>query len=118
MSSATPLLQARALTRSFSLGGGFLRPARTLNAVNGIDLDIQQGETLGIVGESGCGKSTLARMLLGLLAPTQGSIQLNGQDLSRLDRKTLARRIQPIFQDPYSSLNPRRTIAKIGRAHV
>ncbi len=113
MSSATPLLQARALTRSFSLGGGFLRPARTLNAVNGIDLDIQQGETLGIVGESGCGKSTLARMLLGLLAPTQGSIQLNGQDLSRLDRKTLARRIQPIFQDPYSSLNPRRTIANI-----
>jgi peptide/nickel transport system ATP-binding protein len=111
--SVTPLLQVRGLTRSFSLSGGFLRPARTLNAVNGIDLDVQQGETLGIVGESGCGKSTLARMLLGLLAPSQGTVQLNGQDLASIDRKTLARRIQPIFQDPYSSLNPRRSILDI-----
>jgi peptide/nickel transport system ATP-binding protein len=111
--SVTPLLQVRGLTRSFSLSGGFLRPARILNAVNGIDLDVQQGETLGIVGESGCGKSTLARMLLGLLVPSQGTVQLNGQDLSSIDRKTLARRIQPIFQDPYSSLNPRRSIADI-----
>jgi peptide/nickel transport system ATP-binding protein len=111
--SMSPLLQARALTKSFSLGGGFLRPARTLNAVNGIDLAVQKGETLGIVGESGCGKSTLARMLLGLLTPTQGSVQINGQNLASIDRKALARRIQPIFQDPYSSLNPRRTIAAI-----
>jgi peptide/nickel transport system ATP-binding protein len=113
VSGVSALLQVRGLTRSFSLGGGFLRPARTLNAVNGIDLDVRQGETLGIVGESGCGKSTLARMLLGLLPPSSGSVQLNGQDLSKIDRKALARRVQPIFQDPYSSLNPRRTIASI-----
>jgi peptide/nickel transport system ATP-binding protein len=113
MSATASLLAVRGLTRSFSLSGGFLKPARTLNAVNGIDLDVHQGETLGIVGESGCGKSTLARMLLGLLAPTQGSVKLNGQDLHSIGRKTLARSIQPIFQDPYSSLNPRRTIAAI-----
>jgi peptide/nickel transport system ATP-binding protein len=68
---------------------------------------------LGIVGESGCGKSTLARMLLGLAPPTAGSIFLDGQDIASLDRRAVARRIQPVFQDPYSSLNPRRTVAEI-----
>jgi peptide/nickel transport system ATP-binding protein len=113
MSAADSILKADGLTRSFSLSGGFLRASRTLNAVNGIDFEVKRGETLGIVGESGCGKSTLARMLLGLLSPTQGSIELDGQNIATLDRKALARRIQPIFQDPYSSLNPRRTITDI-----
>lgn len=68
---------------------------------------------LGIVGESGCGKSTLARMLLGLTPPSRGSVLIDGQDISKIDRRDLARRVQPIFQDPYSSLNPRRTISSI-----
>jgi peptide/nickel transport system ATP-binding protein len=89
------------------------RSRRTLHAVNGVSLDIQKGEVLGIVGESGCGKSTLARMLLGLLPPTGGGITLDGKDIGALGRKGMARRVQPIFQDPYSSLNPRRTIASI-----
>ena len=111
--SSTPLFEAHGLTRTFQVGGGFLRKARTLHAVNGVDLRLQRGDVLGIVGESGCGKSTLARMLLGLLPPSAGSIQLDGTDLRTLGRKSLARRVQPVFQDPYSSLNPRRSIAAI-----
>jgi len=106
-------MQAEAVTRSFSIGATFFRKGRELHAVNGVDLEIRRGEVIGIVGESGCGKSTLARMLLGLLAPTSGRISLDGQDLTSLDRKAIARRVQPVFQDPYSSLNPRRAIASI-----
>lgn len=107
------LLQASGLTRSFSIGGGFFQPRRTLHAVNGVDLVIRRGEVLGIVGESGCGKSTLARMLLGLSPPSAGSVMLDGQDIRSIGRSQLARRVQPVFQDPYSSLNPRRSIASI-----
>jgi peptide/nickel transport system ATP-binding protein len=107
------LIRARSLTRSFSVAQGLFRPKQTLHAVNGVDLDVEQGEVVGIVGESGCGKSTLARMLLGLLPPSAGSIALDGADLSILDRRTIARRVQPVFQDPYSSLNPRRRVASI-----
>lgn len=107
------LLQADALTRSFTIGGGFFQPRRTLHAVSGVDLVINQGDVLGIVGESGCGKSTLARMLLGLTTPSTGTITLDGQDIRTLGRRHVARRVQPVFQDPYSSLNPRRSIASI-----
>jgi peptide/nickel transport system ATP-binding protein len=106
-------MEARAVTRTFSLGATFFRKGRTLHAVNGVDLEIRRGDVLGIVGESGCGKSTLARMLLGLLAPTSGRIALDGEDVTALGRKAVARRVQPVFQDPYSSLNPRRGIASI-----
>ena len=98
---------------SFTVGQGMFRPKRTLHAVNGVDLDIHRGEVLGIVGESGCGKSTLARMLLGLLPPSAGAITLDGRDLRSLGRREIARRVQPVFQDPYSSLNPRRRVAAI-----
>ncbi len=107
------LLQAHGLTRAFRVGGGMFAPRRTLHAVNGVDLSLHRGDVLAIVGESGCGKSTLARMLLGLLAPSGGHITLEGRNIHSLDRRALARRIQPIFQDPYSSLNPRRSISSI-----
>src|SRR5512134_240545 len=113
MTGSAPLMQAHGVTRAFTLGATFFRRGRTLHAVNGVDLTIERGDVVGIVGESGCGKSTLARMLLGLLAPTNGRIRLDGQDLARLNRKVIARRVQPVFQDPYSSLNPRRAIAAI-----
>src|SRR5215216_1419809 len=107
------LLSARGLARSFTVGQGMFQPKRTLHAVNGVDLDIHRGEVVAVVGESGCGKSTLARMLLGLLPPSSGAIALEGKDLRSLGRREVARRVQPVFQDPYSSLNPRRRIASI-----
>lgn len=109
----TALIETKDLQRTFSVRTGMFKPRQTLHAVNGVDLTVQRKDVLGIVGESGCGKSTLARMLLGLMPPSQGNILIDGQDISKIDRRELARRIQPIFQDPYSSLNPRRTIASI-----
>ena len=107
------LLSARGLTRDFTVSQGLFKGRRTLHAVNGLDLDVVKGEVLGIVGESGCGKSTLARILLGLLPPTRGTVALDRRDIRELGRREMARRVQPVFQDPYSSLNPRRTVASI-----
>lgn len=107
----TALLQAEALTRSFSVRGSLFQRRQTLHAVNGVDLQVNAGKVMGVVGESGCGKSTLARMLLGLLPPTSGRVLLDGKDITTIDRRELARRVQPVFQDPYSSLNPRRSVA-------
>ena len=108
-----PLLAVQGLTRMFSVGQGLFRPKRTFYAVKGVDLAVASGEVLGIVGESGCGKSTLARMMLGLLPPSSGSVEIEGFDIRTLDRRAVTRRIQPVFQDPYGSLNPRRSIASI-----
>lgn len=107
------LIEASDLRQSFRIRNGIFGPKRTLHAVNGVSLSVKRGEVLGIVGESGCGKSTLARLLLGLVKPTSGAVRLDGTDISSMPRKETARRIQPVFQDPYSSLNPRRTIASI-----
>jgi peptide/nickel transport system ATP-binding protein len=86
---------------------------KNLYAVNGVSLGVNKGDVLGLVGESGCGKTTLARMLLGLLPPTRGQILIDGRALAGEDRRTLSRKIQPIFQDPYSSLNPRKRVGSI-----
>ncbi|MBD1585823.1 ATP-binding cassette domain-containing protein, partial [Pseudomonas typographi] len=101
------------IRREFSIGRGLFKPPATLKAVDGVSLRLMRGETLGLVGESGCGKSTLAKMLLGLLAPSSGDVLVNGKDLTAADRRVMARHIQPIFQDPYSSLNPRKTLRQI-----
>jgi peptide/nickel transport system ATP-binding protein len=110
---SVPLLQAHALERHFAVGGGLMRAGRTLKAVNGVSLAVKRGEVLGLVGESGCGKSTLARLLLGLLPPTRGELLLDGTPIAALPRSALARRVQPVFQDPYSSLNPRKSVGAI-----
>lgn len=107
------LIAAQGLKRSFTINAGMFKPRQILHAVNGVDLAVQRGDVLGIVGESGCGKSTLARLLLGLTPPSEGSVHINGQDIRNMPRRDLARSVQPIFQDPYSSLNPRRSIASI-----
>jgi peptide/nickel transport system ATP-binding protein len=111
-----PLIEIRNVERRFRLGGTLFGGGRDLRAVNGVSLSVRKGEVLGIVGESGCGKSTLARMLLGLLAPSAGEILFDGQAVGSLDSRALARRVQPVFQDPYSSLNPRKTVGAIIRA--
>jgi peptide/nickel transport system ATP-binding protein len=109
----TALLEMRDVVRTFEASQGLFARRRTLRALDGVDLEVRRGEVLGIVGESGCGKSTLARILLGLLRPTAGSIRLEGRDVASMHRLELARRLQPVFQDPYSSLNPRHRIAAI-----
>ena len=106
-------LELCALSRTFSIGGGLFRAARQFQAVNDVSLRLYRGETLGLVGESGCGKSTLAKMLLGLLAPSAGSVLIDGKLIDPRASLEMAKRIQPIFQDPYSSLNPRKTVAQI-----
>ncbi len=110
----TPLVQTARLTREFTVGRG-LGGGRTLRAVDGVDLDVVQGEILGIVGESGSGKSTLGRLLLRLIEPSSGRIDFDGRDLSTLDRRAVhafRRRAQPIYQNPYSSLDPRWAIGR------
>jgi peptide/nickel transport system ATP-binding protein len=110
---AAPILEARDLSRVFHVGQGIFAAPKTITAVDGVSLALLPGEVLGIVGESGCGKTTLARMLLGLTAPTAGEARIDGRATHTLGGRERARLVQPVFQDPYSSLNPRRRIRDI-----
>ncbi|CAB4333144.1 MAG: dipeptide ABC transporter ATP-binding protein [Actinobacteria bacterium] len=112
------ILRVTDLKKHFPIteGGIFKRDVGAVRAVDGITLDVEAGRTLGIVGESGCGKSTAGRTFLRLLEPTSGTIEFDGQDLTKLSRrdlKLMRRSMQMIFQDPYSSLNPRHTVGAI-----
>ena len=107
-----PRLEIRELVKHFPVRRGIFAKAReSVRAVNGVSLDIHDGETVAIVGESGCGKSTIARLILRLERPTSGSIRLNGEDLLAMEDTTVARRaIQLVSQNPWSALNRRKTI--------
>ncbi|GAA2953255.1 dipeptide ABC transporter ATP-binding protein [Streptomyces enissocaesilis] len=113
-----PILEVRDLHKHYPLTRGvlFKKQVGAVRAVDGVDLGLAAGETLGIVGESGCGKSTLARLLVHLERPTSGAIRYKGEDITRLSGRALKavrRNIQMVFQDPYTSLNPRMTVGDI-----
>jgi peptide/nickel transport system ATP-binding protein/oligopeptide transport system ATP-binding protein len=109
-----PLLSATGLVKDFPIRGGVLsRTVGFVSAVAGVDISVEKGETLGLVGESGCGKSTTGRLLLNLIRPTAGTVTFDGMTISRMKGKSLSamrRRFQIVFQDPYASLNPRMTV--------
>ena len=115
--AGVPLVEVRDLAKTFDVSPPWLnrmlerKPKQLLNAVDGVSFEIERGKTLALVGESGCGKSTVARLMVGLYAPTRGGMQFDNQDAHAAfktpEGRTLRRRIQMIFQDPYASLNPR-----------
>ena len=108
-----PALETDRVNCTFYVRQGMLRGSKPLIAVDDVSLKIPKGQVVGLVGESGCGKSTLANILLGLQGTTAGEVRYDGISANKFSRKEIAQRIQPIFQDPYSSLNPTKTIHSI-----
>ena len=114
--SEPPILEIENLTTRFSIKSSFGFSKGNVHAVEGIDLLLQQGETIGIVGESGCGKSTLGKSIMRLVEPNSGKIKIKGKDIISLSKKDMfpiRKDVQIVFQDPYSSLNPRLTVGQI-----
>ena len=111
------LLEIKNLVKHFPISGGFFgRKTGDVKAVDGVSLSVEDGETLGLVGESGCGKSTLGRCLLRLIEPTSGDIVFENQNITEMnfdDMREMRRKMQIIFQDPYASLNPRMRVGEI-----
>ena len=113
-----PLLEVEDLKVYFPIRSGVLidRHVGDVKAVDGVSFDVKRGETLGLVGESGCGKTTVGRTVLRLYEPTEGTVTFDGVDVGSLnapDLRRLRRRMQMVFQDPYSSLNPRQNVGNI-----
>jgi len=106
-------IEIRDVAKIFRQSTGLFSAPRMVRAVDGVSLSVPAGGCFGIVGESGCGKSTLARLILGLHPTSSGDILVDGRSLLAMDRRERARLIQPVFQDPFSSLNPRRSIRDI-----
>ena len=101
------------VSKTFYVKQGLFGKALPLHAISDISIELREGEVVGLVGESGCGKSTLARILLGLMAPTSGHVRIGEVELMSVSAVERARLVQPIFQDPYSSLNPRMPVSRI-----
>src|ERR671926_280025 len=115
---AEPLLQVEGITKYFPVTRGiiFQKEIAQVKAVDGVTFSVNEGETLGVVGESGCGKSTMARCIMRLLDPTSGRITFRGRDITKLSRaemRPFRREMMMIFQDPYASLNPRKRVGFI-----
>jgi oligopeptide transport system ATP-binding protein len=110
-----PILETVSLVKHFPVSSRFLGLGvrEVVRAVDGVNLAVQKGETIALVGESGCGKTTLGRLLLGLVKPTSGQIYFKGQELHSVNMRRLRRSMQIVFQDPLSSLNPRKTVREI-----
>lgn len=111
--TAPPVIKVKNISKTYSLRSGLFKSARQINAVTDANFEVKSGETLAIVGESGSGKSTLAKIINGLETPDNGSVYFGEKRVQDLSLKDRARLVQPIFQDPYSTLNPKQTIGYI-----
>ena len=111
---AGPLISISNARKWFPIKEGMFSPVKAhVRAVDGVDMEINRGETVGIVGESGCGKTTLGRLVMGLIPMTDGTITFGGEDIRDIDQKELRRRLQIVFQDPGGSMNPRMSVRSI-----